>query len=115
MSSYLGVRMRVSGYIPEREDDICDAARETFNFNGDWEIESGDEGNMLIGYGEDNVSGYDSALVDDLSKAVWEANGGPCEIEFTISYLDNPPTVDYSRGEEDYQRLMQSSGRDDVD
>jgi hypothetical protein len=48
-----------------------------------------------------------------LTKAIWIANGGSCEVEVNATYLEELPHEDYLFGESDYEGIMgQSAGAD---
>ena len=50
-------------------------------------------------------------FAERLAKAIWTANGGPCEVEVRATYLEDPPHEEYSFDESDYERIMGQPAR----
>ncbi len=49
-------------------------------------------------------------FAERVARAVVKANGGPCEVEITATYLEDIPTETYSFARGDYQRLAEQRG-----
>ena len=89
----------------DRTAAIQQAAAGQWDFD-DWH----QDGGQLFGYGDGRLCGGETEeeFADRLAKAIWDANGGFCEIEVRTTYLDDLPQVDYCRSEDDYDRLMEA-------
>ena len=48
----------------------------------------------------------DQQFAERLTRAIWIANGGSCEIEVNATYLEDLPHEDFSFDESDYEQIM---------
>lgn len=48
----------------------------------------------------------DQEFAERLARAVWTANGGPCEVEVRSTYLEDLPHEDFVLDKADYERIM---------
>ena len=111
MSRNYSMTVIVSDPKPDRTAAIQQAAAGEWDF-GDWHHDGG----QMFGYGDGRLCGGESEeeFADRLAKAIWDANGGFCEIELRTTYLDDLPQVDYCRSEDDYHRLMEGQPAPDA-
>ena len=102
MSRNYSMTVIVSEPKSDKTAAIQQAAAGQWDFD-DWHESDG----QMFGYGEGRLGGGESEeeFADRLAKAIWNANGGFCEIELRTTYLDDLPYVDYCLGEDDYERL----------
>ena len=106
MSRYYSMSVTITGALPDRFDPIMAAASAEWGFD-DWYNQKG----VLAASGDAQLFGgeTDQQFVERLTKAIWRANGCPCRVEVTATYLDELPCESYSLGAGDYDRLMDSN------
>ena len=103
MSRYYNMYASVSRANPDRFDTIKAAASEEWDFE-DWNefegtLTASADGKLCAGE-------TDQEFAERLARAVWKANGGPCEVEVQATYLEDLPHEDYVLDEADYERIM---------
>jgi hypothetical protein len=97
--------VEVSDYRPEAIDKIKEAAE------GEWPFEDWTQaGERLSSYGESSLCSGETEeeFTEQLSVAVWRANGAYCQVVVTATYLENLPSETHSLNEDDYARLIQA-------
>ena len=106
MSRYYSMSVTITGADPDRFDPIMAAASAEWEFD-DWYSHNG----VLTASGDAQLFGgeTDQQFAERLTQAIWRANGGPCRVEVTATYLDELPCESYSLGAGDYDRLMNSN------
>jgi hypothetical protein len=93
----------------KRKEDIQDAANLEWKFEDWYEFKgSGKSQVELAANGQSCLCGGESEeeFAHRLAKAVMEANGGPCEVEVSATYLEDLPNETYTFGKEDYKQLV---------
>ena len=102
MSCYYNMTVTLTKAGPDRFDKIKAAASEEWDFE-DWNefdgtLTASADGNLCAGE-------TDQEFVERLARAVWKANGDPCEVEVQATYLEDLPHEDYVLDEADYERI----------
>ena len=113
MSRYYEMHLRVYGANPDRVDAIKDAAAGEWPFE-DWHaVEYPDNPASFGSSGRDNLCGGegDKEFAERLARAIWETNGGYCEVEVRATYLENLPCETYSFDEDEYEELVGQEGK----
>ena len=110
MSRRYRMDVEVMKYDTEKVDAVVDA------LNGEWEFNVegptdliGDE--ALGGTGESCLCGGESEeeFAQRVSKAVWAANGGFCEVYIRCYDLENIPCQTYEYDEETFKEMTSES------
>ena len=106
MSRYYSMSVTITGAAPDRFDPIMAAASAEWGFD-DWYSQKG----VLTASGDAQLVGGETEeqFAERLSRAVWKANGGPCQVDVTATHLNELPCESYSLGAGDYDRLMNSN------
>ena len=106
MSRYYSMSVTITGALPDRFDPIMAAASAEWEFD-DENVNDG----VLTASGNAQLFGGETEeqFAERLTKAIWRANGGPCRVDLTATYLDELPCESYSLGAGDYDRLMNSN------
>lgn len=113
MSRYYEMHLRVHGANPDRVDAVKQAAADEWSFhdwyplglpNGPTSFVSSGEDHLCAGVGEEEFT-------ERLARAIWEANGGYCEVEIKAIYLENLPCETYSFDEEAFEELAGKNGK----
>jgi hypothetical protein len=105
MSRLYQMDLTVRGYRPEQVEAIIAAANGEWSWGEDGALsESGGE---LNGWGDGSLYGGEGEdeFAQRLARAVFIANGGPCEVEVRATYLEELPHEDYTFDGDDYARL----------
>ena len=109
MSRYYEMTVEISGHDPEKEDHIKKAAEGVWPFS-DWMVS--DKGDLQASAQHSLVGGEsEEQFTERLSVAIWQANGGFCEVVVDSTYLENLPYETHVLGEWDYDRLMEPNNR----
>ena len=89
MSRLYEMGLEVKAFDPNKQDDIIEAANDQWPF----EDHNWSDGETLAGHGESNLGGgeMDSEFAKRLTKAVFEANGGPCKVTVHATCMENLP------------------------
>jgi len=89
MSRLYEMEVTIEGFDPDKAQEIQDAAQEQWPFEEDW---SEDEETMSA-HGQSNLCGgeMDCEFAKRLTKAIFEANGGPCKVKVDATYMENLP------------------------
>ena len=103
MSRYYNMFVMIVGARPDRFDQIKAAASDEWDF-GEWEEHNG----TMTASADDNLCAGETEqeFAERLAKAVWTANGSPCEVDVKATYLENLPHEEYSLDESDHERIM---------
>jgi hypothetical protein len=103
MSRYYNMSVTVTGARPDRFDEIRASASAEWAFD-DWQEHDG----VLTASADDRLCGGETEpeFAERLAKTVWAANGGPCGVDVTATYLEELPSESYSLDESDYDRLI---------
>jgi len=106
MSRYYSMSVTITGADANRFDPIMAAASAEWGFDG-WYSHQG----VLTASGNAQLVGGETEeqFAERLTKAIWKANGGPCQVDVGATYLDELPCESYSLGAGDYDRLMNSN------
>ena len=107
MSRYYHMFVKVVGVNPDRFAAVKDAASAEWSFE-DWDEHNG----TLTASADDKLCGGESEeeFAERLAKAIWTANGGPCEVEVSATYLEELPHEEYSFDASDYERIITHPG-----
>ena len=102
MSRAYDMHLQVSSFEPKRRKAIKKAAEENWPF--DWFTDSP---TLLAGMGESSLCGGEGEqeFAQRLARAIWQAQGGYCQVIVTATYLESRPHEDYEFQEADYLRL----------
>ena len=97
----------ITGANPDRFDAVKAAASAEWGFE-DWDEFKG----TLTASADDTLGGGESEeeFAARLAKAVWTANGGPCEVEVRATYLEDLPYEAYVFDASDYERIVTHQG-----
>ncbi|MGE0608440.1 MAG: hypothetical protein AB7O62_15195 [Pirellulales bacterium] len=106
MSRSYNMSVYVTEFQPERADAIRQAAQAEWNFEWCQDVD-GD----IYGDADGSLGGGETEeeFVDRLSQAIWQANGGFCELQIIATYLESLPHESYYPTPEDYHRLTRPS------
>ena len=102
MSRMYSMQIMVDNYNKEKEEDIQETVRESWNIDDSWK-----EGeNQITWFGEDNLSGGESEdeFSERVAKDIWEANDGFCEVNINATYLEDLPYESYGFDKDDYKK-----------
>jgi len=107
MSRYYNMFGMIIGADPDRFGEIKAAASAEWGFE-DWDEHNG----TLTASADDKLCGGESEeeFAERLAKAIWTANGGPCEVEVSATYLEELPHEEYSFDESDYEEFIARQG-----
>ena len=108
MSRFYEMHLRVYGANPDRVDAIKQAAAEEWPFEDWYPLVHPSDPRSFFSSGQDNLCGgeNDNEFATRLARAIWEANGGYCEVEVQATYLENLPCESYSFDEDEYEELV---------
>ncbi len=109
MSRRFEMTLGIQGANPDRVEAIKKAAEHEWPFE-DWDDRAGlEDPTRFLNYAEGTLAGgeTDDAFAARLAKAVWEANGGYCEVEVRAVYLDDLPCETYTFDEDEYEELVE--------
>ena len=102
MSRYYGMKVTVRGYQASPKGLIVEKLQELWDFEAPDVLQDG----TLELAGEDHLTAgmLDCEFATELARAVWEANGGYCEVEVESTYLEvTPPSDIHTWSEGDYR------------
>lgn len=110
MSRYYHMSVAITGSASDRVDAIKQAAATEWPFD-DW----CEHDSVLTSSCDAQLCGGETEeqFVERLAKAVWTANGGPCQVDVNATYLEDLPYEGYSFDDHDYDRLMTGRGLPD--
>ena len=105
MSRYYEMTVEISGHDPEKVAPIQTAAEKEWPF-GDWYFS---DNGMMQASAQHSLAGGESEeqFTERLSVAIWQANGGFCEVIVNATFMENLPYEIHTLDEFDYTRLMQ--------
>jgi hypothetical protein len=104
MSRSYSMRVEVAKFKKGKSGAVVKACLGEWDFDSD-EVEAKAKSIILDGDGDLCGGETEQEFVDRLSKAVWEANGGYCEIEVQATCYDDMPCVAHYRNRKDYKRI----------
>ena len=106
MSRCYEMDVEISGFDPEQEPQIRQAAEDEWPFDNWWSLGHGNNGASAEG----TLCGGESEelFTQRLSIAIWQANGGFCEVVVKATYLEDLPCEIHALDEDDYARLITS-------
>ena len=110
MSRLYRMNVQVLGYDTEKAEAVVDACNEEWDF--DMEVPEDSQAHAsLEGTGEGWLCGGESEeeFAQQLSKAVWKANGGFCEVYIRCYDLENIPCESYEYDEETFKEMTSES------
>ena len=113
MSRYYEMDVHFHRANPDRVDAIKQAAAEEWPFEDWYAVEYPDTPTSFGSNDQDNLCGgeSDKEFATRLARAIWEANGGYCEIEILATYLETIPCETYSFDEDEYEELAGQEGK----
>ncbi len=113
MSRYYEMHLRVHGANPDRVDGVKNVAAEEWSFDGWYPLGSPDNPTSFVSSGEGRLCAgvAEEEFAESLARAIWEANGGYCEVEVRATYLENLPCETYSFDEEAFEELAGKNGK----
>ena len=102
MSRSYEMAIEISGITKEKRKRVKEAVEsewnvEVFDFNGKDAFASG-YGSLCGGESEEEFS-------QRVARAIWQANGGYCEVTVKATYLDGLPYETYFFGPGEYKRM----------
>lgn len=91
MSRFYMMTLEVKKYEKSKEHGIIDAA------NNEWPFKLEPFGEGLLGTGEKNLCGGETEdeFARRVAKAVFKANGKPCEVDIRATFLEELPYEAY--------------------
>ena len=103
MSRYYSMSVSITGADANRVDAVKQAVKAEWEFD-DWQEHNG----VLTALADGRLCGGETEdqFAERVAKAVWAANGAPCQINVTATYLEDLPYESYSLDESDYDRLV---------
>ena len=113
MSRYYEMDLCVHRANPDRVDAVKKAAAEEWPFEDWYSLGYPDTPTSFGSSGRDNLYGGESEkeFAERLVRAIWEANGGYCEVEVRATYLEELPYETYSFDEDEYEKLVGKNGK----
>jgi hypothetical protein len=119
MTRLYQMSVAIRGFNPDRQREIQEAGSDEWPFeewfHDDPATNPAVDVNRLTASGESSLCGGETEdeFARRFARAVWEANGGFCEVEVDATYLENLPCENHSFDEEAYEDLMgKKEGRD---
>jgi hypothetical protein len=105
MSRSYDMAIELSGIKKEKRKQVREAVEkewnvELFDFDGKDAFANG-YGSLCGGESEEEFS-------QRLARAVWQANGGYCEVTVKATYLDELPYETYFFGPQEYKRIRRT-------
>jgi len=103
MSRCYSMSVEIKGYNPAKETNIKEAMENEWN----WEDYS-TYNKILSTYGDGNLCAGETEeeFAERISKAIWKANEGYCEVAVNQTCLEDLPCDTYHFNEEDYKKIM---------
>lgn len=104
MSRFYEMRLEISGFDPLKRYSIEIAAEKEWDeFSKNWSHREG----VLRTSGHSYLTGRmtEEEFVDQLTVAIWKANGKYCKVEIVAVCLEDLPSEYHKRDEKDYERL----------
>lgn len=110
MSKFYRMDVEVRKYDTSKMEAIVDACNGEWEFNIEGPTDLIGDGS-LRGTGESHLCSGESEeeFTQRLSKAVWKANGGFCEVYVRCCYLENIPCESYEYDEETFKEMTKES------
>ena len=105
MSRSYEMAIEVSGIKKERRKSVLKAVRKKWNIEV---VDSGRHGIFLSGEGSLCGGESEEEFARRLSRAIWQVNGGYCEVTIKATYLDELPYETYSFGPEEYKQIRRA-------
>lgn len=107
MSRAYSMSVEIKKFDKSKIVAIQEAADEVWT----WEEWSGtmlDNHDILYSYGDSNLCAGETEdeFAVRLTKAIWKANGGYCEVNVNQTCLEDLPCESYTLSEEDYKKSM---------
>ncbi len=110
MSLYYSIEIRVQGTNPTRATEIKEAAEAEWPFDADdwYPYEHPDNATAFQASATGKLCAAltEQELAHRLIRAIWEANGGYCEVEVLATCLENLPCETYQLGRNDFERMI---------
>lgn len=115
MSRAYEMHITVSGFYPERRDAVVDA----WNAEWGWEVIDPDHDiddgvNSLEATSAGSLSGgeEEGEFTERFAAAIWNANGGYCDIEVYATCLESLPYERFTLDRDDFDRIMKKEDGD---
>ena len=118
MSRSYEMTVRIRGANPDRVEVVKEAARFEWGFNDWYPLDHPDDAQNFAADAQSSLCGGETEeeFAERLARAVWEANGGYCEVEVQAVCLDDIPYESYLLDEDRYEELVgNASGGPDLD
>ena len=113
MSLYYSIGISVRGANPERALDIKEAAEAEWPFDVDDWLPCGDPDDLtafeVSATGELYAATTEQELAHRLIRAIWEANGGYCQVDVSATRLEDMPYETYRLDRDDYERMVEKA------
>ena len=109
MSRRYSMSVVITHPTEHRINAIQEAAEEVFSFDC-WEsllADDPEDGLRLDGYGDGSLYAgmMEEEFAEQLTRAIWEANGGYCHVEVQATCLEDLPYETFFFDEEKYEEL----------
>jgi hypothetical protein len=100
MSRFYEMAVTIEKFDKAKKDAIVAAACEEWEFDDD---DFSEHDGRLFSVGQSNLCGGESEdeFSKRLAKAIFKANGKPCEVEVRATCLEDLPSDSYTFGEDD--------------
>jgi len=103
----------ISGYAPEAEEAIKEAAMDDWEFEHDrWTKSQMNDGRIGLSCHAESYLCFgesEQTFTRRLIREIWAANGGFCEVTVQATCLEEVPYKEYSLDRNDYERWKQES------
>ncbi len=108
MSRSYNMTVTIRDVAPERVQRVKQAANDEWDFD-DWHEHENFISACVAGY---LCSGEtEDEFAQRLAKAIWNANGGYCEVEVVATYLEDLPHETYSFDEDQYDQFLSAADK----
>ncbi len=118
MSRSYEMTVKIRGANPDRVEAVKKAAESEWAFDVWYPLDHPDDPRNFAADGSGNLCAgeIEEEFAERLTRAVWKANGGYCEVEVRALCLDNLPYESYVLDEGEYEELVgnASGGPDPV-
>lgn len=105
MSRFYEMGVIITKHDPQKAAEIKKAAESQWPFTGWWVA---DEDDLRASAQSTLTDGEtEEEFVERVSVAIWKANGGYCDVEVNVTYLEDLPYERHHLDETDYSRLLQ--------
>ncbi len=105
MSRFYEMTVEISGHAPAKLPEIQTAATNEWPFDNWWPLDDG----TMCASAQDYLAGgrTEEEFTEQLSVAIWRANGSFCQVVVNATYLEELPYEVHTLDEADYARLIE--------